>query len=156
MTASGAAALDVRVARVPGGRDRLARDLRRLAREIAALGGRSVALSYSVVDDEEMAGLHETYSGVPGPTDVLSFPLAEEPLVMGEIVVSAETARREAGARGHSAYDELVLYAVHGSLHLVGYDDHDPRDRRRMRAAERKVLHALGIEPVFAQRRVSK
>ena len=98
-----------------------------------------------------MAELHERYAGVPGPTDVLAFPLADDPVLLGEVLVSAETARREAAARGHPAYDELLLYAVHGVLHLVGHDDHEPADRRRMRAGRAagagRVGRRAGLRP---------
>ena len=149
----GRSALAVRVAKVPGGRRDFARDLRRLAVFAANRYERDMDLSFVVVDDAEMAELHERYAGVAGPTDVLSFPLLEEPLLVGEIVVSADTARREAAARGHPAYDELLLYAVHGVMHLVGHDDHEPNDRRRMRRAEREALAALGRVSVFQRRR---
>lgn len=144
-----AAALTVLVSRVPGGRRRLARDLRRLAAWAGRRYGRALELSFVVLDDPGIAEVHERYAGVPGPTDVLAFPLADEPLLVGEVLVSAETARREAAARGHPAYDEILLYAVHGVLHLVGHDDHDPTRRRRMRRAEREALAALGRPPVF-------
>ena len=146
---TGAAALNVLVPRVPGTRRRLARDLERLAAWTAEYYERALELSFVVVDDEKMAELHERYAGVAGPTDVLSFPLAEAPLLVGEVVISADTACREAAARGHSAYDELLLYAVHGVMHLVGHDDHEAADRRRMRSAERRALAALGRESVF-------
>lgn len=147
---SGAAALTVLVPRVPGGRRRLARDLRRLAGWTAGAYERALDLSFVVVDDERMAALHERYAHVPGPTDVLSFPLAEDPVLLGEVVISVDAARREAAARGHPAYDELLLYAVHGVMHLVGHDDHGPADRRRMREAERRALTALGRPSVYA------
>lgn len=137
------------VSRVPGGRRRLARDVGRLAAWTAERYGLALDLSFVVVDDARMAELHERYAGVSGPTDVLSFPLAEDPVLLGEVVISADTARREAAARGHSAYDELLLYAVHGVLHLVGHDDHEPADRRRMRSAERRALAALGAASVY-------
>ena len=96
----------------------------------------------ALVDDRTMAELHERYLGKPGPTDVLSFP-------HGEIVVSADTARREAAARGIPPLHELVLYVVHGALHLAGYDDRKPKDASRMRAAERRILADLGYGDVF-------
>ena len=107
----------------------------------AVLKDRPVVVA--LVDDKTIAGLHERFLNVPGPTDVLSFP-------HGEIVVSGETARREARARGISPVDELVLYVVHGALHLKGYRDKKPQERTRMRAAERRVLEQLGIGDVFA------
>jgi probable rRNA maturation factor len=148
-----AAALEVLDVRVPGGRRRLERDLDRLAAHAAARAGRSVDLSFVLVGDERMAEMHVRYSGVEGPTDVLTFPLLEQPVLMGEILVSAETARREAARRAHSAYDEVVLYAVHGVMHLLGYEDDTPASRRRMRRAERRALADLGLAPVFRRTR---
>ena len=58
-------------------------------------------------------------------------------------------ARREALERGHPPYHEALLYAVHGTLHLLGHDDHAPRARARMRRAERSWLEALGLGDVF-------
>ena len=147
---TGSSSLTSLVARVPGGRRRLARDLGRLAAWTAERYGRALDLSFVVVDDARMAELHERYSGISGPTDVLSFPLGDDPVLLGEVVISADTARREAAARGHPAYDELLLYAVHGVLHLVGHDDHEPADRRRMRSAERRALAALGAVSVYS------
>ncbi len=106
----------------------------------AVLGTRKVVVA--LIDDETMAGLHERFLGKKGPTDVLSFP-------HGEIVVSADTARREAEARGIKPIDELVLYVVHGALHLDGYDDRTPKQREEMRRAERRVLTKLGLGDVF-------
>lgn len=111
------------------------------------LQGRKVVVA--LVDDETIAELHERYLGVPEPTDVLSFP-------HGEIVVSGDTARREAAARGIPPLHELVLYVVHGALHLAGHDDRTPAARRRMRAAERRVLAELGYGDVFGARRVPR
>lgn len=110
-----------------------------------------VSLSVVLVDDPEMHALNRQYLAHDYPTDVLSFPLGTRPLV-GEVVCSVDTALREARARGHPAADELLLYLVHGSLHLLGYDDHDPGARRRMRAAERRWLRALGVPTTFGRR----
>jgi len=96
----------------------------------------------ALVDDEKMAELHERFLGQSGPTDVLSFP-------HGEIVVSADTASREAKARDIPPLQELVLYVVHGALHLSGFDDRNPKARQRMRAEERRVLKELGYGDVF-------
>lgn len=104
------------------------------------LEGRDAVVA--LVDDRTIAELHERFLGEPGPTDVLSFP-------HGEIVVSGDTALREARARGIPPVHELALYVVHGALHLAGYDDRTPRGRGRMRAAERRVLAALGLGDVF-------
>ncbi|HEX5136954.1 MAG TPA: rRNA maturation RNase YbeY [Planctomycetota bacterium] len=104
------------------------------------LPGRDVVVA--LVDDRAIARLHGRFLGDPTPTDVLSFP-------HGEIVASGETARREAEARGIPPLHELLLYVVHGSLHLAGYRDGKAKDRARMRRAERRVLASLGVGDVF-------
>jgi len=104
------------------------------------LPGRDVVVA--LVDDRTIARLHGEVLDDPTPTDVLSFP-------HGEIVASGETARREARARGLDPVHELVLYVVHGALHLKGHRDGNARDRRRMREAERRVLARLGMGDVF-------
>jgi probable rRNA maturation factor len=104
------------------------------------LGGRDVVVA--LVDDDTIARLHERFLGEEGPTDVLSFP-------HGEIVVSGDTARREALARGIDPRHELLLYVVHGALHLAGYGDKGRSEQGRMRAAERRALSALGVGDVF-------
>ena len=103
-------------------------------------------LSVALVDGERMKALNLQYAGRPEDTDVLAFPLADPAdNVIGEIVVSASRAVREAEARGIAPADELALYLVHGALHLQGYDDRAARDRRRMYAREAEVLERAGI-----------
>jgi len=116
-------------------------------------------LSLVVVDDAEMARLHERHLGRAEPTDVLSFDLSDRTdppgqrrsIVEGEIVVSWETARREAGRRGHAAEAELCLYAVHGTLHLLGYDDAVPADAETMHGLEDELLTEAGIGAVYGR-----
>lgn len=147
----GQAALAVHDVRVPGGRRQLARDLRRLALYAARRLRRDVRLSFAVTDDARMRAVNRESLGHDYATDVLAFPMASEPALEGEVLISAETARREADHRGHPAYHELLLYAVHGVLHLMGHDDHGSAGRRRMRRAERAALAALGVPPVFGR-----
>jgi probable rRNA maturation factor len=116
-----------------------AADLCRRGAELA-LPGRDVVVA--LVDDRTIARLHERFLGEKGPTDVLSFP-------HGEIVASGDTAWREARARGIDPRHELLLYVVHGALHLAGHRDNGRADRGRMRAAEREVLRRLGVGDVF-------
>ena len=109
-------------------------------------------ISLAIVDDAQMAELHQQYLGKRGPTDCLSFDLRDDPdsdVVEGEIVVSSDTARREAGARNVSELAELVLYAVHALLHLLGYEDADPQSADRMHRMENQLLTELGYGPVF-------
>lgn len=139
--------------RVPGGRRRLERDLSLLAGYAARLGKRDVDLSFAVLSDDEMRQLHLRSTGHDVSTDVLAFPLEEEPLLRGDVACSADTARREAARRGHAPYDELMLYAVHGVLHLLGHDDHARAARAKMRRAERAALRALGLPAVYGRDR---
>jgi probable rRNA maturation factor len=140
--------------RPPGGRARLSRDLKRIADLAAGALRRPVDLSVALLNDRRMRRLHAERLADDTTTDVLSFPLADGPEgLVGALALGVEVARREAASRGHSAYHELLLYAVHGTLHLLGHDDHAPRARARMRRAERVWLAALGVGPVFRPRR---
>jgi probable rRNA maturation factor len=117
------------------------------AHVLVAEGRPDAALSVTLVDDEAMAELHARYSRVEGPTDVLAFPLEDGdgpgPGLLGEVVVSTDTAAREARARGLPFLRELLLYVAHGTLHLLGHDDHDPLPRRRMHRRQAALLAAF-------------
>jgi probable rRNA maturation factor len=124
--------------------------LRRAAESVLEAEGRGDAhLSVTVVDDARMAELHEQYLNVAGPTDVLSFPLDDDvpsPIpLLGEVVVSADTAAREATERGLPWERELLLYVIHGTLHLLGYDDHEEDERVRMHARQEELLDELSL-----------
>lgn len=112
-----------------------------------ALSDRPVnALSIAIVHDEQMSELHERYMGDDSPTDVLTFDLRDDrrsPEIEGEIVVSADTARREAARRKLGADQELLRYVVHGVLHLLGMNDHTAAGRQQMRRAETRILNRL-------------
>ena len=105
-------------------------------------------LSIAIVDDPTIHGLNRQYLNHDYPTDVLSFLLErDEGSLEGEVIVSSDTAARRAAEFGWSAADELLLYVIHGTLHLVGYDDQTETARGEMRAAERRILAIFGIEP---------
>jgi len=124
--------------------------LRRALLEILDDHGATGTLSVALVGDGEMRRLHRDFSGIDEPTDVLSFPLAGAPGVrdgvLGEVVISAETALREATRRRLAPEREVALYAIHGALHLVGYDDKRPAGRRVMRRKEREYLAIWGAK----------
>lgn len=111
----------------------------RRALEEARRGG---TLSVALVGDERMADLNRRYRGREGATDVLAFPLGEggDPGPWGEVVVSVETARRQAREWGGDERDEIALLAVHGTLHLLGWDDDGVQERRRMLEEARRIL----------------
>jgi probable rRNA maturation factor len=116
-------------------------------------GIREAEISIAVVDDARMQALNRQYLEHDYPTDVLSFVLECDETrasLEGQIIVSWEYAEREAPRYGWPADDELLLYVVHGCLHLVGYDDTTPEAQRAMRAAEGKYLRLLGLEPPAA------
>ncbi len=99
-----------------------------------------------VVDDQEMQRLNRDYLGHDYTTDVLSFALDDSPAgIVGEVIVSTGVAEREAQRLGVDPHDELLLYVIHGTLHLVGYRDKAPDDVAAMRAAEQHWLATLGI-----------
>ena len=109
-------------------------------------------LSLALVGDARMADLHERYLGISGPTDVLTFPLdadARGRVTAGEVVVCVPEARRQARHQGRPMEHELLLYALHGMLHLCGYDDKTPREFRRIHRTEDMILTQLGVGPVF-------
>jgi probable rRNA maturation factor len=108
----------------------------------------SANVSVAIVDDAAIHLLNRKYLQHDYATDVLSFLLsaANEPLE-GEIIVSADTAAREAIQYAWGIMDELLLYVIHGTLHLVGYDDASEPERSTMRSKERAYLAALGRRP---------
>ena len=107
----------------------------------------SVEVSVAIVDDDTIHQLNRQFLAHDYPTDVLSFALEDDPpRLEGEIVVSADTAHRCAVEADWSPGDELLLYVVHGALHLAGFGDKDPHDAAEMRAAEARLLPQLGVE----------
>lgn len=113
----------------------------------------SYEVSILITDDAGIRKLNKSYRGKDTSTDVLSFPQWEDGLaeddpgsvdLLGDIVISLETARRQALDFGHPVEREVAYLAVHGTLHLLGYDHEDEADKAEMRLAEEDVLKALG------------
>jgi probable rRNA maturation factor len=99
-----------------------------------------------VTDDPTIREVNQRHLQHDYPTDVISFGyLAEPPTVEGELIISVDTARRRAIELGWKVSNELLLYAVHGVLHLTGMDDGQPERRREMRLAEQAIMAELGI-----------
>ena len=131
--------------------------LRRHVRAAHALLAPPLAeLSLALVGDKRMGDLHVQFMNLAGPTDVLTFPLDVDGrgrVTAGEVVVCVPEAKRRAKGHGVTVRQELLLYAVHGLLHLCGYDDRTDRDYRRMHKTEDDILARLGVGPVFDRTR---
>jgi probable rRNA maturation factor len=111
---------------------------RAAARALTAVGRSAEEMHLTVVDDAEIRRLNARFRGVRRRTDVLAFPL--DPPLLGEVIISAETARRQATRLGVALGLELELLVTHGVLHLIGYDDRDPLEARLMHERERLIL----------------
>ena len=104
-------------------------------------------LSLAVVDNQEMHELNCQFLAHDYPTDVLSFLLSDDGQPFeGEIIISAEYAAGESSKYRWRAEDEMLLYVIHGTLHLTGMDDHQDEDRQAMRDEEAIVLKHFGLE----------
>ncbi len=128
--------------------------LERLAEAVLdahAAGGLEV--SVLLVNDAEIQRLHQTHLGIDEPTDVLAFSqqegeLAPENSLLGDVVISIETAVREAADRQLPADQEVERYLVHGLLHLLGYDDQTSQDAKRMFREQERCLVELNVNRV--------
>ena len=113
---------------------------------LRALGRADLHVDVTVVDDPAIRRLNTRYLRRRTTTDVLAFDL-EAPgpsRLMGEVIVCADTARRQARRVGVSVALELDLLVVHGLLHLAGWDDHEPQEARLMHEREREILAETG------------
>ncbi|MBX9788123.1 MAG: rRNA maturation RNase YbeY [Pirellulales bacterium] len=123
--------------------------LRRAVRMVLDDAGlRDGEISVAIVDDQRIRELNRTYLEHDYATDVLSFLLESagpQGPITGEIVASGETAASEAARYGWRPADELLLYALHGALHLTGHDDRTKSQAAAMRRAESEYLERLGI-----------
>ncbi len=96
----------------------------------------------NLITDEVIAGIHGEYMDDPTPTDVITFH-------HGEILVSVETAEREAPLHGNSVAEEILLYIIHGFLHLNGHTDLEESDRSRMDREQERILKKIVDGPAF-------
>jgi probable rRNA maturation factor len=138
----------VRRSRVPGVRTAVIRAEAR--RVLTALGESSAELTVSLVGDAEMQRLNREYRGKDRPTDVLAFALREgrrapgDETVLGDVVISLDTAARQARQHRVSTADEVRTLLIHGMLHLLGYDhERSAAAARRMQAVERRLKRDL-------------
>lgn len=105
------------------------------------------ALSFVFVTDANIRSLHKKYLGLNSATDVLTFDLSEQrpagnrvKSLEGDVVISVATACKNAKSFKTSPHYEIVLYIAHGILHLLGYDDHSPKDIKKIRAKEQELM----------------
>lgn len=114
--------------------------------------GRARRIEVHGIGDETSAALHLRHSGLEDPTDVLAFDYgdvdeigSDEEALEGEVFVNLDLAAREAHERGHDPVTEALFYAVHGVLHLFGYDDHTDAGRAEMFRLQFRYLAACGL-----------
>ena len=120
-------------------------NIKRAVKEVLRKEGRDARLSIVLVDNSRIKELNKQYFNSDEVTDVISFPLSNNKnSLSGEIIVSVETAVDTAGKRNISVEGEIVLYILHGILHLLGYDDGNEGDARVMHEEESKILKTLG------------
>lgn len=109
-------------------------------------------LSMVLLESSAMADLHMRWMDLPGPTDVMSFPMDElepggrpdsaepGPSMLGDVVLCPQFAAEQAAAAGHDVEHELALLTVHGVLHLLGYDHAEPAEEKEMFSLQRQLL----------------
>jgi probable rRNA maturation factor len=107
-------------------------------------------LCIRLIDEAAMETLHVQWMDLPGPTDVMSFPMDEltpgrsgeesEPGMLGDVVLCPSVAASQAARAGHALEEEILLLTVHGILHLLGYDHGEPEDEKEMFELQRQLL----------------
>lgn len=131
-------------------------ELKAAARAVLEGEGIAVAkVTFAFVDDAHIHRLNKQYLNHDEPTDVLTFPYSGPPQpgrkLEGEVVIGYQVAQEYAADRGHGAATELLLYVVHGCLHLCGYTDADAKGAARMRAKEREYLARLSLPDIAGE-----
>ena len=134
-----------------------ARRLRaRAAAYLAALGREDAELSILLVTDRRIRALNRAWRGKDAATDVLSFPLSEPAgagALLGDVVISVDTAARRARAERRAVGAELDRYLAHGLLHLLGHDHERPRDARVMALREAELARVEALVGAALRRR---
>ena len=115
---------------------------------------KEIEISVLFTDDKFIRSLNNKYRGIDKPTDVLSFNLQEGALkypevesdkLLGDIIISVETAQRQANNLNHSMEKELTILLIHGLLHLTGYDHEKGKDYKIMQGKESKILKIFAL-----------
>ena len=120
-------------------------------------------VSVLIVDDEEIRAINKEHREIDRSTDVLSFPMAEfvngelisdegdydlelEELMLGDIIISAETAKRQAEEYGHSFEREIAFLTAHSCFHLLGYDHMEEEEEKIMLGKQESILQQMGLK----------
>ena len=116
-------------------------------------------VSVTFMFDHDLQKINNEYRGIDAPTDVISFALEEMsegeiaivaeqgmPTVLGDIIISVDTARRQAEEYGHDLNREIGFLALHGFLHLLGYDHLNQADETKMFTRQKEILDSFGLE----------
>ena len=119
-------------------------------------------VSVVITTDEEVRSMNKTFRGVDAATDILSFPAdplpdeiaeeADDPPYLGDLIVAYPYTLRHAEEAGHAINDEMVLLAIHGTLHLLGYDHDNAEHQQEMWAAQKRALDQAKVKidvPLF-------
>lgn len=118
-------------------------------------------LAVMLTDDPGIRTLNSNWRGIDKPTNVLSFPAlqpegarkpGDAPRMLGDIAIAYETTKREADAEGKPFEHHLSHLAIHGFLHLIGYDHENDADAEEMESLETEILEQLGIPDPYADR----
>jgi probable rRNA maturation factor len=115
---------------------------------LCAVGQEASELSVLLTDDRTIHALNREHRGKDKPTDVLAFPLDEDdvpagmPRLLGDVVISLDTAERQARGRGRALFLEVRLLLAHGLLHLLGFDHDTPTKKKRMTQETRRLVRA--------------
>ena len=126
---------------------------------VGALSKRATAPAYEIsvllTADAEMTALNSEYRGIDAPTDVLAFAMREgedcsamHPMLLGDIVISLETAAQQAAAAKHSLETEVAVLTAHGVLHLLGYEHATPEEESIMFAKQKATLRGLRLSEI--------
>ena len=115
----------------------------------------AATVSLTITNNETIQRLNYQYRGIDSPTDVLSFPNIPDPEFphldqdhLGDIIIAYPVAESQALASGHTPMKELILLAIHGTLHLLGYNHDTPAAKTQMWSAQQKILAELGLGDV--------
>lgn len=129
------------------------KDIERTARKVLELlNCRETELSILLVDDEEIRAINKEYRKIDSVTDVIAFAMREGEFghmnedLLGDVVISMDTARRQAGEAGRDVRYEVRFLLIHGILHLLGYDHiDDGLEKKKMEKKEKEILKRLSM-----------